>query len=35
MLVSLSEAKLESLAAEGHTMTIEQAITFAIEKGDG
>jgi hypothetical protein len=31
----LGEAKFESFAAEGHTMTMDQAIAFAIEKSDG
>jgi hypothetical protein len=42
VLVSLSdtvdqlvEAKFESLAADGHTMTMEQAIAIVIEKSDG
>jgi hypothetical protein len=31
----LGQAKFESFTAEGHTMTMEQAIVFAIEKSDG
>jgi hypothetical protein len=31
----LDEEKLESLVADGHTMTMEQAIAFVIEKCDG